>query len=147
MNPIIGPHLRPCRSIPLVLISTLLAPISHAADGTTAGAAADASFNWDGTTTAPWSGGTVADGAGFTASFLAELTAARTVTRLPTVHVTDLINATWQAGEPDPTEQPVASPCVSDRRGRTIWYRYRPTTTGVVPPRLIRLSPVPMADS
>lgn len=58
--------------------------------------------------------------------------AARTVSTLPTIHVTDLINATWQAGEPDPTAQPQGSPCVNDRRGRTIWYRYRPTKTGIV---------------
>jgi hypothetical protein len=61
-----------------------------------------------------------------------DFASARTVSALPTVHVTDLINATWQTGEPDPTEQPVASPCVDDRRGRTIWYRYRPSRTGVV---------------
>jgi hypothetical protein len=61
-----------------------------------------------------------------------DFAAARTVSTLPTVHVTDLINATWQQGEPDPTELPEGSPCVNDRRGRTIWYRYRPTKTGIV---------------
>ncbi|MCU0794353.1 MAG: autotransporter-associated beta strand repeat-containing protein [Akkermansiaceae bacterium] len=62
------------------LLATSLVTTSFAADGTTAGVAADASFNWDAGTTAPWNGGTVADGAGFTANFTADITAARTVT-------------------------------------------------------------------
>ena len=53
---------------------------AFAVDGTTTGAAADANFDWNAATTAPWTDGIVADGAGSTANFTAELTGNRTVT-------------------------------------------------------------------
>lgn len=62
------------------IVLALATQSAFAADGATTPPSADTNFDWNATTTTPWDAGSVADGAGSTANFTAELTGNRTAT-------------------------------------------------------------------